>query len=42
MLLSVCFTGYLYTFGVQATEKVSEKAKEITKSVEEKVDFVNV
>ncbi|XP_060571819.1 synapse-associated protein 1-like isoform X1 [Ruditapes philippinarum] len=27
---------YLYTFGVHATEKVSEKAKEITKSVEEK------
>ncbi|XP_045197526.2 synapse-associated protein 1-like isoform X2 [Mercenaria mercenaria] len=27
---------YLYTFGLQATEKVSEKAKEISKTVEEK------
>lgn len=27
---------YLYTFGLHATEKVTEKAKEITKTVEEK------
>ena len=43
MILSFCFVcilDYLYSFGKQATEVVTEKAKEITKTVEEKVKVI--
>ena len=36
------FTAYLYSFGRQATEVVTEKAKEITKTVEEKVQQISI